>query len=158
MGRSVAGWRRGRWAALGVAGVGLFLLGIGSAILVSGAKDRWVLLLLVFGVLPVIVAIFGALDLVWRDPPESTTDESDAPRRRMLVALTAMSRITLAVTAAGYVAIAVLVVRLVYSESRRGDLGLALALLPFVGVAVWRGSTNLRRLIRPSCDVREPRP
>jgi hypothetical protein len=138
--------------------MGLLLLGLGSAILISGSRDRWVLLLFVFGFIPAIVAMFGALDLVWRDRPRTTTDESDAPRRRALVALTAMSRIILAVTAAGYVAIAVLVVRLVYSESRHGDLGVALGLLPFVAVAVWRGSTNLLRLTRPSRDVREPRP
>jgi hypothetical protein len=137
--------------------VGFVLLGIGSAILISGSKDRWVLLFLVFGFLPAIVAVFGALDLVWRDLPWSTTDESDAPRRRTLVARTAMSQILLAAAAAGYMAIAVLVVRLIY-QSRHGDLGVALALLPFAGVAVWRGSTNLRRLIRPRRDAREPPP
>ena len=100
----MAGWRRGRWVALGATGVGLALLGIGSAILISGSKDRWVLVFFVFGFLPVIVATFGALDLVWRDSPRSTTDESDAPARRTPLAVTVMSQISLAVAAAGYVA------------------------------------------------------
>jgi len=133
------------------------LLGIGSAILISGSKDRWVLVFFVFGFLPVIVATFGALDLVWRDPPRSTTDEPDAPARRTPLAVTVMSQISLAVAAAGYVAIAVVVVWWIY-QSRNGDLVGAWALLPFAGLGIWRGSITLRRLIRPRRDVREPRP
>jgi hypothetical protein len=58
---------------------------------------------------------------------------------------------------AGYVAIAVVVVWWIY-QSRHGDLVGALALLPFAGFGIWRGSITLRRLIRPRHDVREPRP